>query len=828
MSWKRIVKKTLLYMTLAVAVVVTASVLATFLYRDQLINHFIREANKSINTPVHVDKISVSSLTNFPSVSLLFEGIYIEESFENSTYPLLQAERLEFTFNPIAAFRGNYTIEQIHIKNGRCHLKMDENGDINYNIFKVSDTTKTEKVKLELSKITLKDITFTYTNAYKDVHLDMFTVSTTANLVANGKQYAIKSDGDVLLKHLIVNNSTWARDKALHANATLDYDDLEKDLKITPSILKLMDSEFTVFGSYNFKDKQLVDLNVAGKDTDIQTLISLMPAASAERFKQYKSKGDVYFDMIMKGEISQTAAPSLNINFGLINTELYHPDSKARITQADLEGVFIADDMSKLSKATLRLNNVKGQLEENKFTGNLYLRNFDEPYVRCDFAGRVDINSLFKFYKAESIQSGRGAFEANINFEGHLNDLKTKAGSQKIKTSGEVNLENLSLRLTDLPLALENLEGNLLFNNNDLALSNVSGKLGRSDFLLNGFFKNIIAYLLFENEPVGIESDLKSDFIDLDELLAANKDETDETKYSFKISPRLVLKFDCDVKKLKFRRFNPTSVKGDLKVKNQVALSDRIRLHSMGGAMTLSGMVDASKNKLVRVNTSFKLENINIDSIFYVFENFNQTFLQDKHLKGKIHADVDAVMTFNENLHLYAETLTSNISTTISEGQLNNFEPMQKLAQYLDEDKLDRLRFSELKNNILIKNKVIYLPEMEVSTNITDIRISGTHTFNQNINYRVVAPLRSQKKIDKDEAFGAIEEDSGGRSMLYLKIIGTTSDYKVLYDKESVKEKVITDLKKEVTELKEAFKTKGKEEKETIELKEDDYFDWDN
>ncbi|ELR69761.1 hypothetical protein C900_04608 [Fulvivirga imtechensis AK7] len=814
---------------MTVAVVITASVLATFLYRDQLIDHFIREANKNINTPIHVDKISVSSLSNFPNVTLLFDGVYVEESFANSSYPLLEAETMEFTFNPIAVFKGNYTIQQIHLKNARCHLKMDKNGNINYDIFKATDTTGAQKVKLELSKITLKDVTFTYSNELKSVNLELFTSSTMAKLQAVGKIYDIKSNGDMFLRYLMVSNSTWAKDKELNARSNLVYDDLTKHLTINSSTLDVKASEFIVYGSYEFDDRQLIELNVEGKNTDIQTLLSILPENTAEKFKKYRSKGDVYFDLIMKGEISQNKAPALNINFGLIDSELYHPDAQAKITHADLEGSFSVSDMSRLAGATLKLVNVRGQLEKNKFTGNLLLKNFDEPYVKCDFEGKVDINSLFKFYKAESIRSGKGIFDANINFEGYLKDLKTRAGSQKIKTSGEIDLENISLALTDFPLPLENLHGNLLFNNNDLALSDVSGELGKSDFLLNGFFKNIIAYLLFENEPVGIESDLKSNFIDLDELLAANSEENnDNTKYSFKISPRLVLKFDCDVKRLKFRRFTPSNIKGDLKVKNQVALSDNITLNAMGGSIALGGLVDASKNDLVRVNTSFNLRNINIDSIFYVFENFNQTFLEGRHLKGKIYASVDAEMTFNDNLHLYANTLTSSISTTIKGGQLNNFEPMQQLARYLDEDKLDRLQFSELKNDIHIKNRTIYLPEMEVSSNVTDIRISGTHTFDQRIDYKVVAPLRSRRKIDKDEAFGAIQEDARGRTMLYLKIIGTTSDYRVLYDKESVKEKVISDLKKEVKELKEAFKNKGKEESETIELNEDDYFDWDD
>ena len=43
-----------------------------------------------------------------------------------------------------------------------------------------------------------------------------------------------------------------------------------------------------------------------------------------------------------------------------------------------------------------------------------------------------------------------------------------------------------------------------------------------------------------------------------------------------------------------------------------------------------------------------------------------------------------------------------------------------------------------------------------------------------------------------------------------------------------MKKKIISDLKKEVQELKDAFKLKGKKKKKELELEKDEYFDWDN
>jgi len=358
-------------------------------------------------------------------------------------------------------------------------------------------------------------------------------------------------------------------------------------------------------------------------------------------------------------------------------------------------------------------------------------------------------------------------------------------------------------------------------------LSNVSGQLENSDFKLNGFFKNIITFLLFENQPIGIETDLKSDFLDLDQLFAIGFGEGESENYRFSISPDLQLNFNCDVKRMKYKRFKPTDIKGDLLVKNQVAVSRNIAMRAMGGQLTLNGIVDAKNPKAIDVISSFKLNGLHADSIFYVFENFYQDFIQDKHLKGQVYADVEMEMVLNENLNLISPTLIADISATIKNGELNNFEPLQKLNKYLDDESLSRLRFADLKNEIHIENKTIYLPQMEVKNNATTIQVSGTHTFDQQIDYRVIAPLRNKKKIDPDEAFGAIEEDGTGKAKIFLKIAGTTDDYAISYDKEAVKKKIASDLKKEVQELKDAFKLKGQKKKKELELS-DEEFDWEN
>ncbi|HNU41920.1 MAG TPA: AsmA-like C-terminal region-containing protein, partial [Cyclobacteriaceae bacterium] len=605
----------------------------------------------------------------------------------------------------------------------------------------------------------------------------------------------------------------------------IDYDDEKKVVDFNSSIVKLGRSQFEISGNYSFRDKNLIDLNAVGKDTDIQTLLSLLPEETSQKLKQYRSDGDVFFNLSLKGEISDRKSPFLSVSFGCNDATVFHPDYQSRISKANLNGSFASPSLTNFNDANLFLKNMEGELNGKTFTGNLSISQFNDPYIALDFKGELDAASLNNFYPIPEITNLQGLIAADIMFEGKTSLLKKKATAQKVKTNGAITLHDVNFNYGKQNIHFKDINGTLQFNNNDLALSNVQGYFENSDFQLNGFFKNIITFLLFENQPIGIETDLKSKFLDLDQLFSIGFEEEGSQEYQFRISPNLQLNFNCDVKAMKYRRFKPTHIKGDLLVKNQVAVSRNITMRTMGGNLTLNGIVDAKNSKAIDVITTFKLDGQHIDSVFYVFENFDQTFIEDKHLKGRAYANVDLEMTLNEKLNLIAPTLIADISATIRNGELNNFEPMKKLNKYLDDEGLSKMRFADLKNEIHIEKQTIYLPQMEVKSNVTTIQLSGTHTFDQHIDYRVVAPLRNKKKIDPDEAFGAIEEDGTGKAKIFLKITGTTDVYEVSLDKDAVKKKIASDLKKEVQELKDAFKLKGQKKKKELELTEEE-FDW--
>ena len=820
------VTKVAIYITsglLALVIILAASL---YFFKDRIIQEFIKEANKSLNTPVKIGKIEISTWQDFPNLAIVFTDVYVEDS-QPGEYPLLTAKKVSFYMNPIEAWRGNYSIRGLQINNSETNLKINAAGKNNFTIANAAKDS-ISSISFDLKNVRLLNTVIRYHDQQIHQHHIFTSEKLTASIGIRDDLYKINATGDITTNQIEVNQQIFLKEKKFEINALVDYDDKNKLVFINSGNLKINKSTFDVTGTYGFKQKNLIDIKAEGKETTVQTLLALLPEKANRKLTQYQSKGDVFFTLTLKGEISEHKDPFISIAFGCKDATFFHPEYQSKIEHANLEGSFASPALTQFKNAELFLKNMKGELNGKEFSANLSMQNFENPYVAFDFKGELDATSIQRFYPIADIKEVDGSIKADFSLEGNLALLKKKSTAQQVKTNGVVELANINFSFGKQRIRFKDINGSLQFNNNDLAMSNLKGQFENSDFLLNGFFKNIVTFLIFEDQPIGIEADLKSNFLDVDQLFSIGFGEDQSKDYHFSISPNLHLNFNCDVSNLKYKRFHPQNIKGNLLVKNQVAVSRNIVMKAMGGELSLEGIVDAKNSKTIEITSAFKLKGIHLDSVFYVFKNFYQDFIQDKHLRGQAFADVTMDMTLNENLTLISKTLTADISATIKNGELNDFEPLKALNKYLDDESLSKLRFADLKNDIHIENETIYIPQMDIKSNATVIQVSGTHTFDQKIDYRVIAPLRSKKKIDPDAAFGAIEEDTRGQTKLFLKITGTTDQYEISYDKGAVKKKIISDLKKEVQELKDAFKLKGKKKKKELELEKDEYFDWDN
>jgi len=807
---------------------------SAYLYynQDQLIDKILVEINESIQTPVEVSSIDINWWTDFPNISLRFQDVVIEESLEESSFPLAKLEEMALSFNTLGFLKGDYSFEKIILKKGEVTIRTTKSGKRNYNILKSSKGTSNQEINFNLRDVRIQSVQVNYVDEGLKQSYLQFAQELKASLNKVGDVYHISAEGMLNSKAIKIGDYSYFENKNLRVQAQLDYTQGAETVEIQPSQLLLSGSEFQISGNYEIMNS-FMNIEVKGVESNFTTLISLLPENYRKQLSEYESKGNAQFEGSLKGKLTSSESPKINFNFSVENASLFQPEYNTRFENLSFHGNFNNGARQNLKTSQLVLKDLNGDLKGRPFKANLGIKDFENYLINLSAEGEVSTQDLFTFIPdQEKYQKLEGLIDFNINLAGYIDDFKQASTASRINNSGELILRNLSGIYKDYPLPITQVNGRLMFNKNDIAINHLRGKIGVSDIELSGFFLNVFPYFFKDSQSLLIEAETISENINLNELLsglskAENSIEKQEESFKFALSPKLQLDLTSHISKLEFKRFEARNIEGNFRLSDQVLAASQLGLESSGGNMTLNGEVDAKDENSILINAEANFKGLNVDSIFYTFENFQQDFLTDRHLKGKINAEVKTFILLDEKLNFRPDAFTATIDAKIENGELNNFDPMMSLSDYVREDELKSLSFGEMSNTIEIRDKVIYLPEMSIQSNVSNILLQGTHTFDQEINYRLLVPLKNYKKKDGDEAFGAIEEE-GSYSSLYLKIMGTTDDFEVSWDKKRSLQSVAERIKDEGRTLKKIIKGEKlpeKEEKEA-ELNEDEYFDW--
>src|SRR5690606_21105378 len=104
---------------------------------------------------------------------------------------------------------------------------------------------------------------------------------------------------------------------------------------------------------------------------------------------------------------------------------------------------------------------------------------------------------------------------------------------------------------------------------------------------------------------------------------------------------------------------------------------------------------------------------------------------------------------FDSQLNTKTDLMQAEIAATVRDGQLINFAPMQKMSAFVKRSELANMKFAELSNNFWIQQRTIFIPEMDIRSNLSaipSVSISGTHTFDQDMDYRIKLPLSKNSR----------------------------------------------------------------------------------
>lgn len=811
-----------------------------FFYSSEIKQLIITELNKNLATEIKVKEFDFSVLRHFPFASIDMNEVLIKEVKDiKGKDTLIYADHLALLFNIMGIFDKDVTVRKIIVANGKVNIKIDSAGNGNYKFWKTTNDT-TKGGVIDLQRILLKNVEINYFDAKNIQDYKMVAKEAEISGKFSSDEFTLTTTADLFVNKLLVRKINYINQKKVSISSNLKVNTKTDFYQLERSSVKIAEVEFDVNGTIKAPTHSvMLDLDIKSNEADLASFISLLPPNFSSRMKSFKSKGRFVFHSTIKGESAGEKTPNIKVDFSINNGKLSPSDNSIELSEINFSGNY--QNGSSSGKSILIVPVLTANLSGHKIKAEIRVDDLENAFLTIHASTQLDLAQVKPFLNADTLEQLSGNLALNVYYSGKLSQLQnvTKDRLYEVKASGNVDISHLNFKLKNNPLAFIDMSGNFILKNEDVAIENLSGKISSTDFKLDGVFKNLIPFLLVHDQPGEFTANVVSNNFAMDELLV-NKSTVstpNDTSYIMKFNPRLTCDMNVSIGNLQFRKFQASSVRGKIHLEKQIISSYGLTFKAMDGSVQMDATINASRRDSIVMNCDARFARLDITRLFYELENFNQNTMTDQNVKGRISSDVQFASIWAKDLTINSSKVISTCDIKIENGELNNFAPIQALAKYIKVPDLNHIKFLTLSNKIAIKDRKIFIPNMEINSSAMNISLNGTHNFDNIVDYHIkllLSDVLGKKMKSNSTEFGEIEDDGLGKTMLMLSMKGPVDNPKFAYDRKATGEKIKTEITKESQNLKSMLKEEfGLFKKDTVKTskpkkKEEMQIDWDS
>ncbi len=785
-------KIVLITLSIIVGLVATAIIAARIL-EPAIKMAVVEQINQQLSVPISVGEIEFSLIKKFPFASLEFQDVVTAGSkLDGVIENLLEAKKVFLLFNIFDAFSDDLKLKQINIESAKLNMYSRHDGRDNFSIFK-DKSNDTSHFNVQLEAVKLIDVNFHLVQLEGTREYKINTKELLLKGAFSNNNYDLKINGSIFSEQFDVNKINYLKGKELVVDASINIDSKKKSYTFKKSTIAIAENKFLVDGYFqNNPNSVYSNITIVGEESNFKSLLSLIPGVYLKKLDEYKYAGDVIFSLRILGESSETLIPTISINFSAANASISPKSSNYSVSNIRLKGTYINRISTKNPVELLQINDLTAMLENQKLSANLRVENFNNPYINLKLKSNINLEVLKSFYIPDTIETITGNLFVDANIQGNTKDKNSWV------SYGSLVADNVNFKLKKREIDFHDFNGKFELEAGNLSVSNFTGNIAGSDFKINGKFDNVYQFLLTKDAVIRGEASIYSRNLDFNELLEdKSKTNTTDTTYRLDFSPRIDLSITVNAGIISFRKFQAWQLKGKVELQDKVLKASKLSFKACEGTIVLDGRIDANPTNNLIITCDAQTNNINIQQLFDDLGNFGQTILVDKNVKGNLNSSTQFSSVWTKSLNCDFDKVVAVSDLTINNGELNNFEPMKALSKYLKGSDLNSIKFSTLHNIINIKNQQIYFPTMQIKSSVLDLTASGTHSFNNQIDYKLqllLSDLIGNKIKKNNTEFGVIEDDGLGKMKIFLSMRGLASNPKITYDKKAVEEKISKDI----------------------------------
>lgn len=767
---------------------------ALYLMRDTIVGLVVTEVNKNLNAPVKVEDLSLTFWASFPNLSVDFNNVYIQSANEGAlpTDTLLYADRIRLKFNPFEVIKKNYKVKEVEVFPGVCNIKTLADNQTNYDILKQTEDTSSTGFSFNLQTVRFHDFRLSYEhvdqNQYYETKLNQAVFK--GDFSEQKFLMAIETNMDV--SKVKSGDVTLVKNAPAYCKLEMVVDRANGVFTIPKSPVHIAELPFTFDLTV---DEKNISLHLNSKGLHLTDLAKRLQHNSTDKVKEFKGKGQLQFALQLEQQRGEKA--DIQCDFAISNGQIIEPTQGLPIKNIYLSAYYSNHD-PKFGEV-LNIKNVQFQTSAGPFKGHLRLTDFTAPWMVGEANGQIDLGVLHKIFPLPTVESAKGHLKIAGNFDVKFNQGKTDLR----RVNGNVYFDEVQFQQYNDKRYYDHINGEIYFRNQVAGLDHLSLTVGKSDLSLTGTFTNLEAYLN-KQAKLHVQAEVKSAYMDIQDFSSSTKEEKIENDRKFILPNGIEGNIQLMSNNLKYEEHHFKYLRANLAINDRRLTFNNLSLQN--AEADINGIVQIAENspEIFTIETQASTNNLRFKPLFKEWNNFEQDVLTSDQINGVASVDLDFKAPFDLRSGINKKAILASVKLSVEEGSLTNVTAFKEITNSLKESKATRLilkqnninrfeedllhlKFDKFENTFTIQNGRIHIPRMYIASNAIDINVSGTHDFDNQVDYSFDFNFRDIRRQNLQTEFGEVIDDGTGLR-LFVRMFGPIDNPTIKWDSEARKQ----------------------------------------
>lgn len=732
-------------------------------HKEEVLQEVTQTLNENLKGTLTIGDMEPTFLSGFPSVSLRLEDVIIRDSlYAVHKKTLLKAGELDLSINALAFIRGTIRIRKIAINNATINLYTDANGYSNTAVFKKNNKAKNADEESggypEIKKFILSDVAFVIDNQRMGKLYNFQVNDLKGNMTYSLSGWDAIVNLDVLVKSMAFSTrkGSFIKNRVVDGSLEVNFDEDAELITIAPGGLDIGGEDFIIGAKFKTGGPTSdFAINIENKEILWKNASALLSPNISSRLDMFNLTEPIAVKCDIVGDFNIKGDPLIRVNAFIKDNTLTTPGGT--IANCNFIGVFTNNHVKSNgfndANSAVKLFNFNGSYNEIPFVmDKMFILDLEKPIATGSFKSKFDITKLGNILDKELLTFTKGNADVNLNFTADIVNYKLT----KPMVTGTVVVNNTNIKYVPRKLAFDDVNLGLRFTKEDMYISKINLKSGRSVVSMDGEVKNFLNLYYTAPEKIILNWNVYSPQLHLGEFLGFLESRTKskpvkDKKGSFSQDLNMLFeKSNVDIKlkvdKLYYNKFLATNAVANVLLADNKVIVKNSGFRHAGGTLAVSGNL-VQGNTVNKYSVNATVKNVDIKKFFYSFNSFGIESIKPENIRGSLSSKVNLTGSITGKGAMLPKSMYGTVAFDIKRGALVNFDPIRKVGKYAFPFRdMNNITFTNLEGDFDVKGEKVIIKPMQVNSSVLNMDIAGIYSFGKGTDINVAVPLRDPRK----------------------------------------------------------------------------------